>query len=374
MAAIPDGARGRAFAADARTERALLRGLEGRDFRVRRGRFAAALQALATEPSSPLVLVDLDDTPDPLAAAAEVASVCAPGTALVFVGSADTADVARTLLARGAADYLVKPVSPAAVREACAAILDGAPERTRAGRVVAVSGSAGSGVSTVTAALARAAAAHGRNAAVVDLDPASNKLAGLFGVAAADGLPALLDALAAAPAVDGDLVDGASAAAADGISLIAWRADGPLPPPPAAAAVCALLETLANRAHTVFAAGLSDPEVRLEVMRHADTRILLFEPTLQSVGAAARCLALLGTQYPVLLAQSHSRTRAAALSRAQIGYALADRRPDVVVPFDPALHAVSARGARGARRESAAWRAALGRLMEQAVEGPAGGA
>ena len=144
----------RAFAADAETERAFREGLAGREARVRRGRVAAALRSLTVEPASALVAVDLDGAPDPVAAGAEVVSVCAPGTAIVAVGSADTADLLRTLLEHGIADYLVKPVSPAAMRAMCAAVLDDAPLRAHAGHMIAVAGSSGSGSSTLTAAIA----------------------------------------------------------------------------------------------------------------------------------------------------------------------------------------------------------------------------
>ena len=156
----------RGFAADAETERALRAGLTGREAKVQRGRLAAALKTLVTEPSSQLVFVDLDGAAVPEAVARELAAVCAFGTALIAIGSIDTADFTRALLQHGVADYLVKPISAAAVREACAAALDDLPERTYAGRVIAFAGTAGSGASTLVAAIARGLAAGGRTAVV----------------------------------------------------------------------------------------------------------------------------------------------------------------------------------------------------------------
>ena len=185
----------RGFAADAETERALRAGLAGREAKVQRGRFAAALKTLVTEPSSQLVFVDLDGAPAPEAAARELAAVCAFGTALIAIGSIDTADFTRALLQHGIADYLVKPISAAAVREACAAAQDDLPERTYAGRVITFAGTAGSGASTLVAAIARGLAAGGRTAVVVDLDPVGGTLSTGLGAKPAGDLTALLATL-----------------------------------------------------------------------------------------------------------------------------------------------------------------------------------
>lgn len=130
----------------------------------------------------------------------------------------------------------------------------------------------------------------------------------------------------------------------------------------------ALVEHLANRAHAVLVTGLSDPEVRLKVMQDADTRVLLYEPTLPSISEAVRCLALLGTEHPATLVQCHPRSRRSALSPAQIRYALAERNPDVVIPFEPALYAASI-GKGRPRSPGKAWRKAVGQVIERAVEG-----
>ena len=50
------------------------------------------------------------------------------------------------------------------------------------------------------------------------------------------------------------------------------------------------------------------------------------------------------------------------LSPAHVRYALADRRPDVEVPFEPALHATATGKPLG--RPGKAWRKALRQVME----------
>ena len=284
----------RGFAADAETERALRAGLAGRETRVRRGRLEAAVRALVTEPSSRLVFVDLDGAPDPEAAARELASVCSFETVLIAIGSTDTADLARALLRQGVADYLVKPISAAAVREAGAKALDDLPERTYAGRVIAFAGTAGSGVSTLVAAIARGVAADGRAAIVVDLDPIAGTLATLLDAEPAGDLEGLLeglqDALAGeeapppdeeedsgepdglAPSIEPERLDAVCARGDAGVSLVAYPPSGPLPASASPAALHALLAHLANRAHVVGVTGVFDPELRTEIMNRADAR------------------------------------------------------------------------------------------------------
>ena len=394
MASPPQGLHARGFAADSETERALRAGLSDREARIRRSRFDAAIRTLAAEPSSQLVFVDLDGVPEPEAAARALTAVCPFGTALIAIGSADTAHLTRALLREGIADYLVKPLSPAAVREASAAALDHLPEREYAGRIVAFAGSAGSGVSTTVAAIARGVAASGRAAAVVDLNPGSVALPTLLGAEPAGDLGAVLTSLAAGrhdsggalepgepadpdeaydaqPLASPELLDGiCSTSRLDGISLVAYPSAGPLPEAPSAPAVRTLLGHLANRAHVVMAAGLRDPAVRAAIMQQSDARVLLYEPTLPSISASVHCLALLGAESPTVLVQSHPRMRRSTLSQAQIRYALAERRPDVVIPFEPALHA-AATGAGTERPPGKAYVDALREVAERAVYGPA---
>ncbi len=335
----------RGFAVDAETERALRAGLPSREVRIQRGPLSDALRILATEPPSRLVFVDLDGVADPDEAAVQLSEICAFETALVAIGSADTAAFSRALLRRGFSDYLVKPLSAAAVREASKAATEEPPEQAYAGRVVTFVGSAGSGTSTVVSAVAHGIAAGGRTASVVDLDPVSGRVPALLATEPMGGLSALLssldpqDAEGVEPSIDFETIDAITAPVVPGISLIGYPLAGALPERPSLPALYALLKHLANRAHVVLVTGLSEPGIELELMRWADARILLYEPTLSSISAAVRRLAWLGKEHPAPLVQCLPRMRRYALSAAHIRYALADRSPDVVIPFDPALRA-----------------------------------
>lgn len=360
-----------AFAADTETERALRAGLAGHEVRIRRGRLEAALRTLAAEPGSPLVFVDLDGHAQPEAAVRELTEVCSFGTALVAMGSTDRADFVRALLRLGIADYLVKPISPALVREASTVATDGPPKRPYAGRVIAFTGTSGSGISTLVATMALGVATDKHTVSVVDLDPLSGKLPTLFDAVPTRDLSALLDSFEsneadnAATTIDRDRVD-IGIPVAPGLSLIAYPLSGPMPPSPSPAAACALVEQLANRTHLVSVTGISDPDAQLEIMRRADARVLLFEPTLTSVSATVRRMALLGAEHPVILVQCQPRTRNGNMSRAHVRYAFADRHPDIVVPFDPALRTFST--GKAPPRPGRAYSKALRKMIERVVE------
>ena len=388
MAAPSDKLHAFGFAADAATERALRAGLAGREVRVRRGRLDSALRTLAAKPSPPLVFVDLDGAPEPEESVRKLAGVCAFGTVLIALGSNDTAQLTRSLLRNGISDYLVKPIAAAAVREVSSKTLDSRTERGYAGRVVTFVGTAGCGASTMMTTMAEGIAAAGRSAMLVDLDPLAGKLATRLGVEPRGDLAALLLAMDSgqpegtedgaapveaddfSPPIASDLVEEVIAPAGGRISLVAFPRSGAPPTTPPPKPVCMLLGQLANHAHVVMVSGMADPEARTAIMRQADARVLLFEPTLSSISAAVHCLAPLGSEYSTLLAQCHPRMRKSSLSPAQIRYSLAERRPDVVVPFDAALHAAATGSAR-AGSPGKAFRKALDEVVERAIEGSA---
>ena len=365
-----------AFATDAETERAFRAGLAGREARVHRGKLKLALRTLAAEPSAPLVFVDLDGVREPESAGRELAAVCALGTVLIAVGSTDTAHLNRALLREGVADYLVKPLTATAVKDACAAALDDERDRTYAGRLIAFAGTAGCGSSTLVAALAQGVADGGRTALVVDLDPLAGSLSRHLAAEPSGDLPALLAGIVPVVPEDPDeparldasigseQLESVCTPAGAGLSLVAYPSRGALPEAPSPLAVNTLLEHLANRAHTVLVTGAHDPDVRSEVLIRSDSRVLLYEPTLTSISTAVQCLAMLGTEHPATLVQCHPRARKSTLTPAQIRFALADRRPDVAIPFEPALHA-EATGRRSAGSTSRAYRGAVREVAER---------
>ena len=374
MALPTDSLYARGFAVDGRTWHALREGLAGRKVKIQRGRLPVALRTLAIEPASKVLFVDLDGISDPAHAGRELAAVCAFETSVIAIGSTDSMEFTRVLFRHGIADYLVKPVSAGQIREASAALTDELPERAHAGRVIAFAGNAGSGTSTMVASVARAAAADGHMASVVDLDPVTGRLSELLSTHPEVSLTALFAALESDEAsssepgaVPPSQVDEACSQAVEGISLVAYAPCTALPPSPNPTTVHKLLGHLANRTHLVLVTGFPDPAMQTEIMQQADARALLYEPTLSSLCSAARNLALLGTKHPTTLIQSSPRMPKGGLSSAHVRYALGDRRPDVVVPFDKSLYAVAAGGK--PKTPGRAYRHAVRDVMARVLEG-----
>ncbi|MFC3068843.1 AAA family ATPase [Phenylobacterium soli] len=146
--------------------------------RVREGGALAARQLLSESPASlpTVLLVDVSDSDEPLAAMEALAEVCDPATRVVALGQTNDVGLYRALLRMGVSDYLVKPVSAEllveALRRAERAGAEPAPAAARAARLVAVIGARG-GVGTTSLAVSAAfglARDHGQRAVLLDLD------------------------------------------------------------------------------------------------------------------------------------------------------------------------------------------------------------
>lgn len=83
-----------------------------------RGGLRHAVQSLAISASPNILLVDLSESGDPLNDINALAEVCEPGTVVLAVGQVNDVRLYRDLVASGIHDYLLKPLSPAALRDA----------------------------------------------------------------------------------------------------------------------------------------------------------------------------------------------------------------------------------------------------------------
>jgi pilus assembly protein CpaE len=129
-----------------------------RDAVIGHGGIAAAAQAIDAATPPALLLIDISDNDDPLAAMDALAEICPPATRVVTVGTSNDIMLYRRLLAMGVVDYLHKPVAADALHEA---LLQAsrpieratASPASRAARVIALVGARG-GVGTTTLATA----------------------------------------------------------------------------------------------------------------------------------------------------------------------------------------------------------------------------
>jgi pilus assembly protein CpaE len=133
------------------------------------------LIAGSTTPS--VLLADVSECADPVAALDAVAAQCETATRVVAVGLANDVALYRRLIAMGVSDYLVKPVSSPLLAEAIlsatsapAEPTEAAPAQRRAARLVSLIGARG-GVGVTTLALSAAwLLAQEHRVVMLDLD------------------------------------------------------------------------------------------------------------------------------------------------------------------------------------------------------------
>ena len=85
-----------------------------------KGGLRNAVQSLSVSASPQILLVDLSESGDPINDINSLAEVCEPGTIVIAVGQVNDVRLYRDLLMSGLQDYLLKPVSPDALRDSFA--------------------------------------------------------------------------------------------------------------------------------------------------------------------------------------------------------------------------------------------------------------
>ena len=375
-----------AFAADPETETALREGLlhfEGaspdhEDPQVWPGGLHAAVAALADGHSTGLVIVDLDGVPFPAGAMHELAEVCEVGTAVIALGSDGSARASREILLAGVSDYLVKPVSPAAIRDAALRAAGADTDSPARGCVAGFAGTGGSGATTLAAAAALHAAGQGRYVSILDLNRTVSSMALLLDVEPAPGLDQLFE-VAGRSLPDPGLLDGVRTERSERISVYAYRLGSTLPPVPSMSALAWLLSQLRHRSQLVLVDGLDDPGTYFDLLGEVDLRVLVVEPTASGAARAARTLDLLSPAAPVLLVQNHTRAFRPDAGTAMLNGAGIEAASDVVVPFDRSLPELAGRGwpsdrlPRGLRKPLGALAERLSMPMRVAPAAPAAG-
>ena len=366
-----------AFATDPESESALREGLsEHANPLVWPGGLRNAIATLGAGPSSPLLFVDLDETAYPAGAIHELAAVCEVGTVVIAFGSAGTARFSREVLLAGVSDYLVKPITAAAVREAAAraaaSARSEAVEDRGGGWSIGFAGTGGSGATTLAAAAALLAAERGRYVSVLDLNRTFPALSFLLDVEPAPGLVELLSTVARA-SLHPEVVDGMRAERSDRVAVYGYPWSAVPPPLPPVWAVCELLVELQRRSHLVIVDGLDDPATRTALLAMVDARVLVVEPTETGAASAARMLdrfaPMFDPDWPFLLVQNHTRALRPRAGARALRDAGVEAAPDVVIPFEPALPAHADRGWPEGRLPRAL-RKSLGTFVDRILAAP----
>ena len=147
--------------------------------KVSKGGLRNAVQSLSVAASPQILFVDLAESGDPLNDINSLAEVCEPGTVVIASGQVNDVRLYRDLVASGIQDYLLKPLSPEALRDALThaqAVLNAPkvvePTTEHPHCAVAVIGTrGGAGASTIATSLAWLVSdKERRTTALLDLD------------------------------------------------------------------------------------------------------------------------------------------------------------------------------------------------------------
>ena len=303
-----------AFALDLDTEAALHEALsefegsptDGGHAMVWRGSLQTAIATLAEGHSTPLLLVDVDETPYPAGALHKLATVCDVGTIVIAIGSNTTAQASREILLAGVSDYLPKPITPATVRESIAHALRAKTAESRSGRVAGFLGVGGSGATTIAAATALHASRRGHYVSILDLNRMVPSAALMLDVEPAPGLDHLLEAASHSPP-DPEIIDALRTERSARLAVYAYRSSETLPRLAEKPALTWLVAELRRRSHLVLIDGVDDLDLHLALLDDVDTRVLVAEPTARDAGRATRLIEALGLEPPVVLVQNQTR-------------------------------------------------------------------
>jgi len=82
-----------------------------------KGGLRNAVQSLSISASPNILMVDMSESGDPLSDINALAEVCEPGTVVIAIGQVNDVRLYRDLLSSGIHDYLLKPLSPAQIRD-----------------------------------------------------------------------------------------------------------------------------------------------------------------------------------------------------------------------------------------------------------------
>lgn len=337
-AALDAGGPAMAFAADAATRGVMSAAFAERNWpasAVMEGGATAALRLPALDRPLDVAIVDISDSANP---PADIAALAASGLAarLIAVGATNDVTLFRDLLSAGAADYLVKPVSRAALLGAVSLATAPAAPAIGEARTVAVIGARG-GVGTTTVAVNLAWLLGGemrKRVALVDLDLQFGSVALALNLQPGRGLR---EAMERPSRIDSLFLERALEKAGDRVHILAAEEalTEDVQCDPGAPAV--LLHELRDRVDAVVMdlprhCGL----VERQALAEAQHVVVVTEQSLGGVRDTLRLLALVQDCAPGALVHIAARDggRTARLPMADFVRALG-RKPDLVLPHDP---------------------------------------
>lgn len=246
-----------AYVADEATDSALRGGLSEflGNLQIRRGGIRAAAKAMGSQMSPRVLIVDVSDVPDPIAALDSLAAVCSPDTKVIVIGERQDLEFYREVTRHlGVDEYLAKPITRDNASSLIGPFMAGAePDRTssRGGRVVVVCGVRGGvGATTIAVNLAlHLAESTQGHIAVLDLNLRGGQSAIMLGVRPG---PGLRNALEHPDDTDALLLERVGIPIGERLRIIAADESYDVDPAPTAAGVSNVLNLLRQRFNVII--------------------------------------------------------------------------------------------------------------------------
>ncbi len=362
-----------AFVADAATEAVLRVGLLAatpEDIVVLRGDCRFAIKTMSKMDSPVVLLVDIAGEAQPMSALIALSEVVEPDVRVLVIGDRQDVNLYRQLTRTlGVAEYLYKPLSAEVVAQHFGPFIgrgNAAAAQKQGGRLLAITSvCGGAGSTTLAANLAWYLASEARSPTVlVDTNLHTGSAAMLLGSVAGGGLRRALEA---PERVDDLLMERIAQQVDDRLAVIAGEEKLTDRPVIADGAARQLLLGLRQRYNYVI---MDVPLVPApwydEVLDQTRQRVLVMEPTLQSVRDVLRAMALprgrQQTRQPLIVLNKLGIP--GTMTRHQVEAAL-DQKVGVAVPFLPrAVNAAATLGTPAAEPRGA-FRTAIRSLAQE---------
>lgn len=317
-----------------------------------KGGLRNATQSLSVSASPQILLVDLSESGDPIGDINGLAEVCEPGTIVIAVGQVNDVRLYRDLLMSGLQDYLLKPLSADALREAFANAqsLLNAPKQDdsntdRPHISTAVIGTrGGSGASTIAVSLAwMFSQAQGHSTGLLDLDVHFGTEALAMDLEPGRGLT---DAIDNPSRIDGLFMERAMIKANERLSILS--AEAPMNSP-------VLTDGSAfSRLQEEFRAAFDNTVIDLprsmliaypHLMHDVNVAVIVTELTLAAARDSIRILAWLKQNAPhckILIVANNVQSAVVEISRKDFENTI-ESKIDLMLPADPKATAQAAK-------------------------------
>jgi pilus assembly protein CpaE len=308
-----------------------------------KGGLRNAVQSLSVSASPQILLVDLSESGDPINDINSLAEVCEPGTIVIAVGQVNDVRLYRDLLMSGLQDYLLKPVSPDALRDSFAnaqTILnapkhdENAADRPHISTAV-IGTRGGCGASTIAASLSWIfSEKQGHPTGLLDLDVHFGTAALAMDLEPGRGLT---DAIDNPSRIDGLFIERAMIKANDKLSILSAEAPMSSPVLTDGAAFFQLQEEFcAAFENTVIDLPRSMLIAYPHLVHDVNVAIIVSEMTLASARDAIRVLAYLKQSAPqcrTLVVGNKMQSASVEISRADFESTI-ERKIDLMLPAD----------------------------------------